>query len=734
MRNPLLKKSILITIISLIVFSFLATLYTNNLSRSLYDETNQFLKEIAVQTASSINNRMNENVTQLDTIALMLHMGNTAEEEILDYLSQLAQQDNIKRFGIADVSGNVITSDRKSFNIKEREYFQRSLHGEKVKSNSMSDVVDGEQIIVYSVPLYDKKDYINGVFFATYDTVKLAKTLNNASFNNTGYSFIFNEAGEIILLSSQADGLENTHNIQDLSQQKDIKIDNIDTQGSGIISFTDSSNRHNYFTYANIKNNDWLVASVFPQEVVTSKTQNLIITAFVTWLLIALGSASLVSYVYFIQKKSKIQLTKLAFEDSLTQHYNFNKFIDLCKNNPHLDQYVLINCDIKGFKWFNEIYGEDIANSLLRTIMKCTDNSCHLDELCCREKDDHFAILFKKNNPDRLRERLFDLANYIRLEFNKQHATSQFYFHFGVYEINDEHIDIKTAFQKTQYIKNDFKQLSQDDVIVYQEDVFQKDLRDQQIEKDFLNALQNEEFKVYIQPKVDVETGIVHTGEGLVRWEYPDHGLISPVMFIPIFEKNGMLESLDVYVFQQILKTLEKWRHHYHQDICVSVNVSRTYLFNEGFIDQFIQMVLRYDIHPSQIEVEITETTAYNHKEELIQILNQLRKHKIRIALDDFGSGYSSLNMLKDFPIDVVKIDQEFFRTTSSTYLRSHIIIEEVIELCHKLNIIVVAEGVETQEQKDFLAKHHCDYIQGYYYYKPMPIEEFEDLFIKNAD
>ena len=684
-----MKKSIIITIISLVIFSFLATLYTNNLSRNLYDETNEFLKEIAIQTASSINNRMNENITQLDTIALMIHTNNTVEKKLLDYLNELAIESNIKRFGIADLAGNVRTSDQQVFNIKDRDYFQKSLHGEKVKSNSMKDFVDGEQIIVYSVPLYNKDDQINGVFFATYDTVKLSKTLDNASFNNTGYSFIFNESGDIILLSTQAEDVKNIKTIQDLSQQKDIKIESIDKQGSGIISFTDHNNSHNYFTYANIKNNDWLVASVFPQEVVTDRIQNLIITAFITWLLIGLGSAFLLSYTYFIQKKNKLQLTKLAFEDSLTQHYNFNKFIELCKNNSHLDQYVLINCDIKGFKWFNEIYGEDIANNLLMTIMKCIDNKCHMDELCCRQKDDHFAILFKKNNPDKLRERLFNLADQIRYEFNKLQATSQFYFHFGVYEIIDKDID---------------------------------------------NALENQDFKVYIQPKVDIKTGNVLTGEALVRWQNAEHGLISPGVFIPIFEKNGMLESLDVYVFQQILRTLEHWRHNYHKDIGISVNVSRTYLFNEGFIDQFIQLVLRHDIHPSQIEVEITETTALNHKSELIDILNKLRKHEIRVALDDFGSGYSSLNMLKDFPIDVVKIDQEFFKTTSSTYLRSHIIIEEVIELCHKLNIVVVAEGVETQEEKDFLVKHHCNYIQGYYYYKPMPIQEFEDLFIKNAD
>ncbi|WP_278560636.1 cache domain-containing protein, partial [Coprobacillus cateniformis] len=329
MRNPLMKKSIIITIISLVIFSFLATLYTDNLSRNLYDETNEFLKEIAVQTASSINNRMNENITQLDTIALMIHTNNTDDKKLLDYLNELAIQSNIKRFGIADLAGNVKTSDRQVFNIKDRDYFQKSLHGEKVKSNSMEDFVDGEQIIVYSVPLYNKDNQINGVFFATYDTVKLSKTLDNASFNNTGYSFIFNESGDIILLSTQAEDVKNIKAIQDLSQQKDIKIENIDIQGSGIISFTDHNNSHNYFTYANIKNNDWLVASVFPQEVVTDRIQNLIITAFITWLLIGLGSAFLLSYTYFIQKKNKLQLTKLAFEDALTQHYNFNKFIEI---------------------------------------------------------------------------------------------------------------------------------------------------------------------------------------------------------------------------------------------------------------------------------------------------------------------------------------------------------------------------------------------------------------------
>lgn len=730
-KNPLMKKSIIIAVTLLIIFSFLATLYTDYLSKHLYSETNQYLQEIAEQTATSVNNRMNENVTQLKTIALMIQSGNTNEDQLLDYLNKLAKDDHIKRFGIADMNGDVVTSDRKTFNVQNREYFQKSIKGESVKSNTFIDVVDGEQINVYSVPLYHQNGDIKGVLFATFDTIRLSSILDNASFNNEGFSFIFNEQGDIVLLSKQSSAIENITNIKHLSKDSSIRINDIQIDGSGILRYVNQQNEDNFFTYADIKNNDWLIASVFPEDAVTSKIQYLIRSAFVIWLFIAIASASLITYIYFLYNKNKLQITKLAFEDSLTNHYNFHQFIEYCQQKQHLEHYVLINCDIKSFKWFNEIYGEEIANHLLITIMHCIDKICHDYELCCREKDDHFAILLKKDSLSNIRERLFQLAHMIRFEFNKQYSTSQFYFHFGVYELHEDDLDIKTAFQKTQYVKNNHKELSQDDVTCYQEDAFQKELHAQQIDQAFQDSLTNQEYEVYIQPKYDLKTGSVYSGEGLVRWNHPTRGFITPDSFIPIFEKNGKLEELDVYVLKRVLITLERWRKEYHQNIHISINVSRTYLFNEGFIDQFIALVKEYDILPEQIGVEITETTALNHKEELIEILYKLKKHHMKISLDDFGSGYSSLNMLKDLPIDVVKIDQEFFRTNQHNQIRSHIIIEEVIELCHKLNIQVVAEGVETKEQSDFLKKHHCDYIQGYYYYKPMPINDFENLFLK---
>lgn len=725
MRNIIIKKSIIVAIILLVLFGTLATLYITNLSANLYSETDEYLRDLTNQTAKAIKNRINENLTQLETISLIIQQDGFQQESLLDYLDQLAQRDGVKRFGIADLQGNVITSDQKTFNISNRDYFKDSINGKVVTSKTITDYTDGQTINVYSVPIY-KQNEVSGVLFVTFNTNKLSSLLSLATYNNVGYSFIFNEEGEIVL------GNEETKRFDDIESLKGIELKNIDVNGEGILNFRDENNTLNYLIYANIENNDWLVASVFPKEVVTKKFQTFIQTAYIIWIVIGIGSAVVVAYFYFIQGKNKLQITKLAYEDEITNHYNYHRFIEYCQKVSHLSKYILVNCDVKGFKWFNEIYGEDIANKLLKQIIICINQECQNDEFCCRQSADHFVILLHRDNVNQIKTRLFDLADYIRNEFAKEYITSPYYFHFGIYEILEDDIDINLAFKKTQYTSNDLKRLSKDDVSFYQEEVFQKELYALQIEKEFNNSLQADHFKAYIQPKVNLKTGRVNSGEILTRWHHPKYNIISPGDFIPVYEKNGMLESLDYYIFKKALEQIYVWYHNYGVKINISINVSRTYIFNEGYVTKLIDLVKACKVDPSQVEVEITETTALNHKEELIGILNKLKKHHFKVALDDFGSGYSSLNILKDLPIDVVKIDQEFFRTNDYTHTRGHIIIEEVIELCHKLNLEIVAEGVETAEQKDFLVEHNCDFIQGYYYYKPMLLKDFEKLIIIN--
>lgn len=732
MKRILIRRSMILSILCLIIFASAATIYIQVLSQNIYNETDSYLNKIAVQTSDAINSRIQENLTQLKTISLLIEEKKMSDSDVFDYLQNLAIRVNNKRFGIIDVNGNAKTSDGKDFNATDRAYFQNSLFGNNSISNVLEDVTDGQEINVLSVPIYDNNRKVVGVLFSTFSTDKFAQILDNASFSNRGYSFIFNENGNTIVFSNETPMDRSVSQIKDISKDKDFNINCIDTKGSGVIQFNDQNNHTSYLTYSNIESNDWLVASVFPKEYVTQKINTFIQTAYITWIIIGIGTTLLITAIYVLQKKRKIEITKLAYEDPLTHHYNFNKFLAETKEKKNLSNYLLISCDIKEYKWFSEIYGENTANDLLITVIESMKSLCRTDELYCRESLDCFALLLNKDNSDRIKNRLFKLTEIIREQFVFKHKTATCYFHFAIYPIDENNIDIKQAFKKTNYARISLKDLSKDDIVYYQDEQYQEELQTKQMEEEFSIALLQDQFKVYIQPKVNLYDEHVKSGEILTRWLHPQKGLVPPSRFIPLFEKNGSLEQLDIYVLEKSLQVVKNWKDLYHKELSISINASKTYLFNVGYVNKLVELIKKYSISPKYIQVEITEETAINRKDELIRVLNHLKDNGIKIALDDFGSGYSSFNMLKDFTIDIVKIDQEFFKTNKQNQSKSNIIIKEVIELCHRLNIDVVAEGVETKEQIEFLKQYHCDYIQGFYYYKPMPIIEFEKKFVKD--
>lgn len=293
-----MKKSIIVAIVLLVVFGTLATLYTNNLSTKLYNETDTYLNDITLQTAYAIKNRINENLTQLETISLMIQQEDIKDETLVNYLNQLAKRDGVKRYGIADIDGNTITSDYQSFNIADREYFQASLKGKNITSNTINDYTDGELINVYSVPIYNSQEVVTGVLFATFYTEKFSSILSSASYNDAGYSFIFNSRGEVVICSKKLDDFNN------INKFKPINNGELKLQKNGIYKFRDENNTLNYLIYAAIEDSNWLVASVFPQETVTKEFQKFIQSAFFTWIGLGVGSALLIAYFYFKQGKN----------------------------------------------------------------------------------------------------------------------------------------------------------------------------------------------------------------------------------------------------------------------------------------------------------------------------------------------------------------------------------------------------------------------------------------------
>ena len=258
-------------------------------------------------------------------------------------------------------------------------------------------------------------------------------------------------------------------------------------------------------------------------------------------------------------------------------------------------------------------------------------------------------------------------------------------------------------------------------------------LQDKAIEDEMYTALEDNQFSMYLQPKFDMKTMEIVGAEALVRWIHPVRGIIPPMDFIPVFEKNGFVIMLDKYIWKQACVFLSERKIAGEKLFPISVNVSRLHLNNDAFIDELLKLTELYNIEPEFIELELTETACLNNESRFIEIANRLKKLGFTIAMDDFGTGYSSLNMLRCLPVDVLKLDRGFISDTIVDE-RGKIVVRNILEMANELNITTVAEGIETPEQAVFLKNAGCKIAQGFLYGRPMDVVKFTNTFLSGEN
>lgn len=265
----------------------------------------------------------------------------------------------------------------------------------------------------------------------------------------------------------------------------------------------------------------------------------------------------------------------------------------------------------------------------------------------------------------------------------------------------------------------------------YDERMRAKQMEEREIESEMQEALEQRQFVVYLQSKHDINSGKIVGAESLVRWRHPTKGLLSPAKFVPLFERNGFIINLDEFMWEQTCIILKRWLDKGLDAVPISVNVSRLHVYRSTFVDKLNALVGKYKIPSDLLELELTESTFIEKTDELFRVMNKIREYGFRFAMDDFGSGYSSLNMLKDAPLSIIKFDRSFLRENfvngnGATILR------HMIAMARELNLIIVAEGAETIEQIELLKKLGCPVVQGYYFSKPVPVAQFEAMaFVK---
>lgn len=442
----------------------------------------------------------------------------------------------------------------------------------------------------------------------------------------------------------------------------------------------------------------------------------------------------------FINVLSSIRMQKrmvnLLYQDTITGGRNWSFFLErskkiLCRFWNAKQTYAVVNLHMIRYQDYCACYGSREGEELLKKIDGFLQINMDRGETFARFAKADFGLLLRCDCAWQCEKRLKKML----VELTGIKKDKRMSFSAGVYllhpaenpkEQQRKQVDIDQVYHFASAARGTMRGKEGEYIKVFDQQILQEQLWKHKVEETMEAALLNREFQLYLQPKYHPVTEKIVGAEALVRWNSPEDGLIPPHRFIPIFEENGFITRLDDYMISEVAKLQSEWKIKGQKSVPVSVNISRVHFVKEDLAEHICHLVDGYGADHAGIELELTESAFFGNKELLQKILEELKMRGFHISMDDFGAGYSSLNSLKDLPIDVLKLDMDFFHGEGAKE-RGEIVVKETIRLAKALNMKIVAEGIEKKEQVDFLAEQGCDMIQGFYFAKPMPVDEFNE-------
>lgn len=450
-------------------------------------------------------------------------------------------------------------------------------------------------------------------------------------------------------------------------------------------------------------------------------------------LIVALNVALLGYRKYKEEKKSK----EKAYIDSVAHIGSMAKFridVEPILNSVRKLDYYMIAVDIDKFKLINDLYGYEDGDKVIAYIAGVLQKNAGANSFVARPNADYFVVLKRAKHLSEIEEYLNKVFKNVDYDIAQRNSEYRMILKAGIYKIREEDYVLSSIMDKADLTKNNIVVGHESSYALYSEEMRQKKIEDKKIENDMESALENGEFQVYLQPQVDLKTKKIVSAEALVRWIHPEKGAIPPFKFVPLFEKNGFISKVDYFVWEESIKTLVRWQKEGKIMVPLSINLSRVDIQKKGLVESILLLFEKYGLSPQWIKAELTESVCLENDRLIQEKMNQLKDFGLKIAIDDFGSGYSSLNLLKTLPIDILKIDKSFLEYDENMQETDEIVIRDVVELGKHLRMQIIVEGVETLEQSDFLENIGCDIAQGYYYGHTMTIGEFEELLKKNHE
>ncbi len=417
--------------------------------------------------------------------------------------------------------------------------------------------------------------------------------------------------------------------------------------------------------------------------------------------------------------------------DSLTGLYNKEFFyqyaeqMDIHNRETEMDAVMI---DVSHFHLINERYGKEYGDTVLRRIAeRILEKLRETGGIACRKEADTFLI-YSPHRSD-YKEVLDELSSGLS---GNADSENRIRLRMGVYSCVDKTVDMERRFDRAKVAADTVRGSFTKTIGIYDDTMREKEIYAEQLIEDFPRAIEENQFLVYYQPKYDVRPArpVLYSAEALVRWQHPELGMISPGVFIPLFEDNGLIQRLDLYVWREAARQIREWRDKLGFAVPVSVNVSRIDLYDPDLLPTLQQILADNGLAPDELKLEITESAYTQDSQQIIATVTALRAVGFQIEMDDFGTGYSSLNMLSTLPIDALKLDMQFIRNAFKEGGNTRML-EVIIDIAAYISVPVIAEGVETEDQMRALKTMGCDLVQGYYFSKPLPPADFEPFLLE---
>lgn len=735
-KNDNYKLGIIISALLAILVALGGVMCAGEVTEKVVSQNKMHVEEVTVQISENISSKIESYLHNLNLIARNLILSDAVSSEELSKILRFEIDSGLFSEIVAvDLNGYGIDSHNNIVDIGDEQFFENTKKGVISVSDPLNSEKYYKNIIVYSVPIVENGNII-GVICGINNSDLVENQLKTQVYDNQGCYYIINKEGTLVLenhISKDHIGFYEKEAADDFIQEVKLKDAKILDSGVNIKYIT---GEQRYVAYSKIKSsNDWYIVTTIPMSTVFIDAQHIIE---ITIAILAICIFAFIIISFYIIKSNYVnrkKLDKAVFEDHLTEINNYEKFIIDCNEflkTSDNTSYALIVFDIEKFKLLNDIYGYQVGDNILKEISKNLRKIFKDSAIYGRLTGDTFGLLIDIVNKEDdihniskiIKEEIANTKNMNSINLNIKIDTS-----IGIYLIgdNDEYINIKKIIDNADMARFKSKSMKHIDYLVFDEAMREEKKKKVKIEQDLLNAIENEEFNIYYQPKFNIITGEIIGSEALIRWNHPIMGFIRPDKFIPIAEKNGHINEIGKWVFNEVCKTLRMWSDEGIEIVPVSVNLSRVELYQDNLIKFLEETLSDYNVSPELVELEITETSTLNDMNFISDKVYQIKDLGIKVAMDDFGAGNSNIGNLKDIPMDVIKIDRSIL-IDIETNIKSKVVVESIINISNHLNLDVVCEGVERMEQVEILKSIGCKVIQGYVFSKPINKKQYKYL------